>query len=136
MEILLPVWKRSLCKSAEYPAFVDPEPVVLPDSLAEQIPGFSGYVCYETTFVLDGPKKLFLEISDAAGGVEVFMNGETAGIQINPPYCYDLLNLVRQGKNYLAIEVAITPEQERISTTVRPPKKMNSGETFFHFPLL
>jgi hypothetical protein len=106
-EIPLSGWKRSLCTSPEYPAFGDPEPVVLPDMMTEQMSDFEGFECYETIFELDNPKKLFLEISDTSGSVEVFMNGETAGMQIRPPYHYDLSSLARQGKNYLAIEVAI-----------------------------
>jgi hypothetical protein len=82
-EIPLSGWKRSLCASGEYPAFGDQESAVLPDTLTEQISEFSGFACYETTFVLDNPKKLLLEIADAIGGVEVFMNGETAGIKLN-----------------------------------------------------
>jgi hypothetical protein len=100
-------WNRSLCKSVEYPAFGDSEPVVLPDMLTEQMSDFEGFACYETTFVLDKPMMILLEILDTAGSVEVFMNGETAGMRIKPPYCYDISSLARQGKNYLAIEIAI-----------------------------
>jgi hypothetical protein len=111
-EITLSDWMRSLCKNIDYPAFGDPEPVVLPDVLTEQILEFSGFACYETIFVLDDPKSLTLEISEAIGGVEVFMNGETLGILIKPPYQYDLSSFTRQGKNYLAIEVAIGNKQK------------------------
>ncbi|MDR2784713.1 MAG: hypothetical protein LBB83_02245 [Treponema sp.] len=115
-QIPLSDWTRSLCKSAEYPAFDEPEPVVLPDTIGEQRPGFSGYACYETTFMLDSPKPLLLEISDVAGRVEVFINGGTAGMWSHLPYCYDLSDLAWQGQNYLAIEVAITPERECAGT--------------------
>jgi hypothetical protein len=101
------LWNRSLCTSTEYPAFGNPEPVALPDELTEQLSEFKGFACYETTFVLDNPKTLLLEISETTGGVEVFMNGETAGMRIKLPHQYDLSSLTRQGKNYLAIEVAI-----------------------------
>jgi hypothetical protein len=114
-EIPLSGWRRSLCKSIDYPEFGDPEPVALPDILAEQMLGFSGFACYETVFVLDCPGELALEISDAAGGVEVFINGETLGIQIKPPYRYDLSSFTWQGKNYLAIEVAIDIKRKSIA---------------------
>jgi hypothetical protein len=107
IEIPLSGWKRSFCTSTEYPAFDEPEPILLPDALTEQLSEFTGFAYYETTFELDNTKTLFLEISDTTGGVEVFMNGETADIQIKPPYHYDLSSLVRKGKNYLAVEVAI-----------------------------
>jgi hypothetical protein len=76
---------------------------------------FSWFACYETVFVLDGPKVVVLEISNAAGGVEVFMNGETLGILAKPPYHYDLSNFTRQGENYLAIEVAIALKQNNMT---------------------
>jgi hypothetical protein len=110
-EIPLSNWKRSFCNRIEYPAFGDPEPIVLPDTLTEQMSEFSGFVCYETMFVLDIQTRLFLEISETVGSVEVFMNGETAGMQIRPPYRYELSNLAWQGKNYWAIEVAIDKER-------------------------
>jgi hypothetical protein len=106
-EIPLSDWKRSLCKAIDYPEFDDPEPVTLPDILAEKMLRFSGLACYETVFILDGPKVLALEISEAIGGVEVFMNGETQGLRKKLPYRFDLSDLAWKGKNYLAIEVAI-----------------------------
>jgi hypothetical protein len=56
------------------------------------------------------------------------MNGETAGMRIKPPYRYDLLNLARQGKNYLAIEVAINLGDKNKTATEGIKKKMKSEE--------
>jgi hypothetical protein len=113
MEIPLSDWNRSLCAGNEYPAFGDPEPVILPDALTEQMFEFEGFACYETTFVLDNQKEVFLEISDSSGCVDIFINGEIAGTRIEPPCRYDLSSLARQGKNYLAIEVGINPESNK-----------------------
>ena len=52
-----------------------------------------------------------MEITDAAEGVEVFLNGQSAGIQIVPPYRCDLTALARPGGNTLTIEVATTLER-------------------------
>jgi hypothetical protein len=71
-EIILSNWTRSLCKNIDYPAFDDPEQVILPDILSDKMLNFSGFACYETTFVLDAPKTLTLRISNSIGGVEVF----------------------------------------------------------------
>jgi hypothetical protein len=120
-EIPLSDWRRSLCKSIDYPEFGDPEPVTLPDILVKKMLDFSGFACYETIFILDGPKTATLEISDAAGSVEVFMNGETLGIQIRPPYQYDFSSFTRQGKNYLAIEVAIGIKRNRMGIAENRP---------------
>jgi hypothetical protein len=111
-EFILSKWNRSLCTSAEYPAFDNLVPAVLPDMLTEQLSEFMGYACYETTFELDKPMMLFLEISDTSGGVEVFMNGENTGMRIKPPYHYDLTSFARKGTNYLAVEVAINLGQK------------------------
>jgi hypothetical protein len=100
-EIPLSDWKRSLCKAIDYPEFGDPGPIALPDILAEQMLGFSGLVCYETVFVLDSPKVLELEISEAIGGVEVFMNGETLGLRAKLPHRFDLSDLAWKGNSHL-----------------------------------
>lgn len=103
-------WTRATCEGAAYPAFGSAVPVTLPDDLAAEQPEFSGFARYETTFTLDAPAALRLEITDAAEGVEVFLNGESAGIQIAPPFAYDLAG--RTGENILAIEVATTLERQ------------------------
>ena len=55
---------------------------------------------------------MLLEIEDASEGVEVFLNGTSLGIQIAPPFRYDLTGSLRQGENRLAIEVATTLERQ------------------------
>ena len=129
VEIPLSNWRRSICESIEYPAFGDPEPVVLPDMSMERVLNFSGFTCYETTFAIENPKSLLLEILDASGSVEVFINGETVGLKIKPPYRYDLSGFARQGKNYLAIEVAVTIEQGRMVIMADQPGKMQHDGT-------
>ena len=109
-EIPLTGWTRAVCEGAAYPQFGPAVPVTLPDALAEEQPEFSGFVRYETRFALDAPASLRLCISDAAEGVEVFLNGESAGIQIAPPFAYDLTG--RVGENTLVIEVATTLERQ------------------------
>lgn len=106
-------WKRSLCTSLEYPAFAGEKEVFLPDCLAEEQPLFSGFARYENTYVCETlPKKFLLEITDAGEGVEVFVNGISAGIQITAPYRYDLTALLKEGKNNVCIETATTLERE------------------------
>lgn len=120
-------WQRALCKSIEYPNFGPPEPVVVPDSLASQKPNFSGYARYETTFHLDEIRPAVLEIENASEGVEVFVNGVSAGIQIVAPYRYDLSGLVKAGLNTLAIEVATTLEREYHASISNEIEKMRAG---------
>lgn len=105
-------WKRSICRSIDYPAFQKETEITLPDHLAEEEPLFSGFVRYENTVTCKEGESLLLEISEAAEGVEVFVNGKSAGIQVAAPCRYDLTGLVKEGENILRIEVATTLERE------------------------
>lgn len=106
------VWKRSICKSIDYPAFAEEKEVMLPDRLEEEKPDFSGFIRYENSFETKEGTKLCLEITDAFEGVEIFLNGKSLGIQIVPIFCFDLSEDVKTGVNELVIEVATTLERE------------------------
>lgn len=108
----LHTWQRSICEGAEYPNFRDTKAVSLPDDVAEELPKFSGFVRYETTFPALENQNMLLQISDASEGVEVFLNGTSLGIQIVPPMRYNLRKHLVSGENQLAIEVATTLERQ------------------------
>ena len=80
--------------------------------MAEELPKFSGFVRYETTFPALENQYMLLQISDASEGVEVFLNGTSLGIQIAPPMRYDLRKHLVSGENQLVIEVATTLERQ------------------------
>lgn len=105
-------WERSTCRSIDYPAFENKKAVILPDHLAEEEPEFSGFVRYENTFMAAKMERMYLEITDAYEGVEVFVNDKSLGIQIVPVYRYDLTEALREGENHIRIEVATTLERE------------------------
>lgn len=107
-------WKRSICKSIDYPEFVSEKIIDLPDALTEEEPEFSGFVRYENNFNCQaaGGCRVVLEITDAHEGVEVFINGESQGIQIVPAYIYDITGALIDGENSVVIEVATTLERE------------------------
>ena len=111
-EIPLRGWTRATCEGAAYPDFSPAVSTTVPDgrALADAEPEFSGFVRYECEFELPAAAPLRLTIADAAEGVEVFLNGESQGIQIAPPMVYDLAG--RQGVNRLRIEVATTLERQ------------------------
>lgn len=111
-EVGFSAWTRSVCESMEYPAFVNEKVVTYPDVLADEQPEFSGFVRYTATFELEHTAGLCLLITDAAEGVEVFVNGVSAGLQIVPPYRYDISALAKPGINTIAIEVATTLERK------------------------
>jgi hypothetical protein len=58
-------------------------------------------------------KRAYLAIEDAFEGVEVFINGESVGIQIAPPFIFDISGQLKEGINKIRIEVATTLERER-----------------------
>jgi len=76
------------------------------------MPEFSGYVCYETEFQGNTGNRYVLEITDAAEGVELFVNGISAGIQLVPIFRYEITQMIQDGTNRLRIEVATTLERE------------------------
>ena len=110
-------WKRSVCRSIEYPEFYDPKNVMLPDNLAEEKSDFSGIVRYENKVYLNCKKEMGLYIEDAYEGTEVFINGTSAGIQCVPPFYYNITDLLRCGENDIRIEIATTLERELAKDT-------------------
>lgn len=110
-ELLAGIWKRSVCRSVEYPCFGEEKEVTLPDCLAEELPEFSGFVRYRKSIYCKAEEQVVLELTDAREGVELFVNGVSLGIQIVPCYRWELTGL-REGENEIVIEVATTLERE------------------------
>ncbi|MDR0375556.1 MAG: hypothetical protein LBH85_07510, partial [Treponema sp.] len=127
-EIMLADWTRSVCEGAEYPVFGEAAPVILPDRLAGEMPEFSGFVKYKTKFVAEDSQKYALVIDNASEGVEVFVNGNSAGIQIVPKYRFDISGLVKTGENELVIEVATTLERQCYGHITDPMMKQNTPQ--------
>jgi len=121
--------RRSVCESIEYPDFRDEETTDKFDSVENVLPEFSGFVCYKTDFIASDKRQFILEIEDAAEGVEVFVNGNSAGIQIVPRYIYDISKFVKQGKNELRIEVATTLERKCYSLLTPSQQKATTKPT-------
>lgn len=105
-------WQRSICRSIDYPLFDGQKAVTLPDALAAEEPEFSGFARYENNFNCEKGRHAVLKITDAHEGVEVFVNGQSLGIQIAPPFVYDLSDALMDGENSIVIEVATTLERE------------------------
>lgn len=104
-------WRRSTCEGAEHPHYEREKGVSLPDNIAEELPDFSGFARYETSLPYREGESV-LEITDAAEGVELFLNGSSLGIQIAPPFRYDLTGKLDWEENRLVIEVATTLERQ------------------------
>ena len=105
-------WTRSVCPNAACPVFSGEKEVTLPDAYEKEDPDFGGFVRYDTVFTLsEKPAYAELVLTGDQEGVEVFVNGTSAGIQIVPRYCFDLTGLLRKGENTLRIEQATTLER-------------------------
>ncbi len=113
------LFRVSSCKSIDYPNFTNEEIVTKLVPYSHKYPKFSGYIVYETiiesdvTEILKNGNQVELYVENAGEDVEVFVNGKSAGIQVLPPFCFDITNLLEQGKNILRIEVATTLEREQ-----------------------
>lgn len=104
---------QSVCRSIDYPHFSGAREIQTLRSYAETDRKFSGFIRYETRFSPKTTASVVLEITDAYEGVEVFVNGKSAGIQVVPIFRFDITTLCNPGENELVIEVATTLERER-----------------------
>lgn len=121
-------WRRSVCKAIDYPAFAEAKRIDLPDTLADELPKFSGFVRYEREITLQKlPRQAQLVITDAHEGVEAFVNGKSLGIQIVPPFRFELTPHLKMGVNKLRIEVATTLERENADLPDMPRLYMGLG---------
>lgn len=141
-------WKRSVCESVAYPAFGEAAEVVLPDAAELEMPEFAGVLRYETSVTIEENEtslkkkseekdsEIILEITDAGEAVQVFVNERDCGIQIMPPYRYEIGEWLRPGENQITVEVATTLER-RIPPKNKPEnwKPQNRiglcGEVYF-----
>ncbi|MCM8711707.1 hypothetical protein M2651_11840 [Clostridium sp. SYSU_GA19001] len=106
-------WIMSFSKSIEYPDFHGEQRISSFENVALKYPDFSGFIRYENEIEIGKIKGAALIIQDAFEGVEVFVNEESVGIQVAPPFVFDVSNKLKQGRNKLRIEVATTLERER-----------------------
>lgn len=123
-------WKRSVCRSIDYPLFVKESIVTLPDFAEQEFPDFAGVLRYETSVALEEDVDKILEITDAGEAVQVFVNGIDCGIQIVPPYHYEIGKYLHQGKNQIVIEAATTLERQ-----IPPKNKRDNWEPKNHIGL-
>ena len=133
-ELLLKAgWSMSLAASIEYPTFHDEQKISSFENVGLKYKEFSGYIRYENTIEVPEVRKAYLIIEDAFEGVEVFVNDVSVGIQVAPPFVFDISNHSKAGKNKLRIEVATTLERER---NFAPPVQGDWKAMFVKDPIL
>jgi len=101
-------WSLSIAAAKEYPRFHDRVTVDELHDVGRLWPQFSGFVRYETPLTMPAavPASIWLTLEEAFEGVEVWANDAYVGMQICPPYEFDLSGHLRPGENQLRIEVA------------------------------
>ncbi len=105
-------FKQSICRSIDYPNFTKEREINTLESYSLTDKKFSGFIRYETSVNLEKNQSVILEITDAYEGVEVFVNGQSAGVQVVPTFIFDITSLCVSGQNSIRIEVATTLERE------------------------
>ncbi len=104
-------WTVSMATSEQYPVFTPAlvRPKLLDMSRPDAFPTFSGTYRYETAFECT-PEQPFatLDLGEAYEIAEIWVNGQSAGVRICPPYHFEVGALLRPGSNTLAIEVTNT----------------------------
>ncbi len=96
-------WSISLADYREQERF---QPLCVTDQLEDissKEPGFSGIIRYETAF--EGPARM-IDLGRAFEGVEVLVNGRSAGVRVGYPYRYDVSALAGEGENQLTVLAA------------------------------
>ena len=106
-------WQRSMVQAIDYPNFGEKKEVSLPDHVEAELPDWSGLARYENRFEAKAGDVVLVEISDASEAVEVFVNGQSFGIQDVPVFRFDVSSAVKDGVNDIAIEVATTLERDQ-----------------------
>lgn len=96
-------WSISLADYREQERF---QPLCVTDQMEDissKKPGFSGIIRYETAF--EGPARM-IDLGRAFEGVEVLVNGRSAGVRVGYPYRYDVSALAGEGENQLTVLAA------------------------------
>lgn len=123
----------SLATSIEYPQFHDKQEISSLENIALKYPEFSGFIRYENEIEVPATEHASLMIEDAFEGVEVFINDESVGIQVAPPFVFDISKQLKAGINKVRIEVATTLEREQ---HFRPIEQGNFFAAFAKAPML
>jgi hypothetical protein len=107
-------WSVSVVEAPAYPNFRPVGSYTELHDMGLELPDFSGFIRYETSFFADGenPGKAFLEFEDAFEGVEIWVNGAAGGMKICPPYRFDISGLLKNGENIIRVEVANTLDRQ------------------------
>ena len=87
-------WSVAMATSEQYPAFRPWRTLEKLSDLSrpEFLPAFSGTFRYETGFTWSRApgKRVVIDLGEVFETAEVFLNGQSAGVRISPPYRFDI----------------------------------------------
>lgn len=110
-EVIHSEWTVGFARTEEYPEFQEVTKMdkLQPLSNLEDFERVSGTVSYSTSLTLNKANDIIeIELGPTFEIAEVFVNDVSAGVNIAPPYCFDVSGLFRDGENELRIEVTNT----------------------------
>lgn len=110
-EVVHSEWTVGFARTEEYPEFQEVTKMdkLQPLSNLEDFERVSGTVSYSTSLTLNKANDIIeIELGPTFEIAEVFVNDVSAGVNIAPPYCFDVSGLFRDGEHELRIEVTNT----------------------------
>lgn len=105
-------WKVSKAKAIDYPNYTETERMETLIPVSEIAPEFSGYIKYEKEIVLPKTNCVIVKPEFIYEAAEVFVNGQSAGKQMTPPYIWNVSELCTEGINEIKVEVVNTPTRD------------------------
>jgi hypothetical protein len=99
--------------------------IPLNQSSKEKVKYFSGTVAYHHAFTIDKgqlqkDQLLFLDLGSVKEIAEVFLNGKKIGLSWHAPFQLDITDAIREGKNYLVIEIVNTINNMLVGDAKQP----------------
>jgi hypothetical protein len=70
--------------------------------------------------VNDPAEKYVLDLGRVEQVARVYLNGEEVGTRVFPPYRFELDGLIREGNNYLVIDIANTWQNQLVGEADKP----------------
>ncbi len=115
------------------------------DSDDDGIKYFSGIASYHKTFELSKTElsvldKLTLDLGEVSKVAKVFLNGKPLDVSWHAPYKVDITDAVKEGTNYLVVEVAnvfsnqMTGDSHRRGRDKRTHSNITKGPNAWHTP--
>lgn len=109
-------WTVSRTKMIDYPAFNETIQMETLVPISDIAPTFSGVIQYKKRILLEKqPETAIIYAEHVYEVMTITVNGEEAGVCIQPPYQMDISKQLRSGTNEIIIEVATTPDRDQMN---------------------